>query len=237
MTFKPSIVVSSLLLCLLAAGPSVPGCDRESSGPPPAIPHASGTGSDGAAPAPAAETPQADSAADRLEPAPSESAERLVDASVPTPVAPAEKPAPWLPLADAAPGEWAEYETLEGHRLRYEVTRVTSYEVLTRVTFRESGRTWGEPAIREDDPQVDLLAGEAERRQAHRRVAEETLDGAAGRSWQATLHEAHWSDDDLPYVRRTWVHPQVPYMGTLRMELHGDGRLEARLTLVDYGPR
>ena len=44
-------------------------------------------------------------------------------------------------------------------------------------------------------------------------------------------------DEEIRYVRRTWVNTQVPYSGIIRMDLHGDGKIEARLVLVDSGPR
>ena len=51
----------------------------------------------------------------------------------------------------------------------------------------------------------------------------------------AICYEDRWVDEDIAYVRRTWVNPQVPVFGTIRMELYGDGVLEARLELVDAG--
>jgi hypothetical protein len=102
--------------------------------------------------------------------------------------------------------------------------------------LRESGRTVGEPATREDDPKADPLARQAERREAIRSARTEEVE-AAGRQWQATLYEDRWTDEEIQYVRRTWVSPRAPYHGILRMELYGDGQLEAKLTLTDYGPR
>jgi hypothetical protein len=152
-----------------------------------------------------------------------------------TPEAAAYVPA-WLPLADATPGEWVEYETFDGWTLKYEVLKVSTLAVTARVTVRQAGRTWGEPAIREDDPTLDPLAREAQKRQAVRQAEAVTIQ-AAGRSWEATLYQDRWTDEDVRYVRRTWVSSEVPYLGTLRMELHGDDQLEARLVLRDYGPR
>lgn len=142
----------------------------------------------------------------------------------------------WLPLADATVGEWAEYETLDGRILRYDVLDVSPLAVTTRLILREDGRVVGEPAIRKDHPTEDRLAHEAQRRQAVRSMESVTVR-VAGRRWEAILYEDRWTDEDVQYVRRTWVHPQVPYLGMLRMELHGDHQLEARLVLRDYGPR
>jgi len=97
-------------------------------------------------------------------------------------------------------------------------------------------RATGRPAKREDDPQEDPLARQAQRRQAVRSAKTDWCE-AAGRQWQATLYEDRWTDEEIQYVRRTWVSPRVPYHGILRMELYGDGQLEARLMLIDYGPR
>ena len=59
----------------------------------------------------------------------------------------------------------------------------------------------------------------------------------AGRSWGAVLYEDRWTDEGVSYVRRTWVHPEVPVSGTLRLELYGDNVLEARLELAAFGFR
>lgn len=159
---------------------------------------------------------------------------------------PVEKPAPvfqeaqvvpdWRPLLDAAAGEWVEYDTLDDRRIRYDVLKSAPSGVVIRITIRQAGRTWGEPALREDDPTWDPIGAEAQRRKATRSIAGEAVQ-AAGRKWEATVYEDRWVDEEIRYVRRTWVNPQVPYTGIIRMELHGDGKLEARLVLVDYGGR
>lgn len=173
------------------------------------------------------------------QPIPSAPAERAaVEGDEPAPPAPevdAERSA-WLPLADATAGEWAEYETLDGRILRYDVLDTSPLAVKTRLVLRESGRAVGEPATREDDPAEDRLAREARRRQAVRSMHSATVR-VAGRQWEATLYEDRWTDEDVQYIRRTWVYPQVPYLGVLRMELHGDDQLEARLILRNYGRR
>jgi len=229
------LALNGLSLCSFFV--AVYGCERESA--PDARPDAT------TLPAPVAgETlsPVSSSAVDEpLEPEPSvpsvqaDSVDTSARTSTPRSPAAADVPA-WRPLADAAPGEWAEYETLAGQRLKYEILEVTGISVSTRITVRQAGRTMGEPAKREDDPQEDPLARQAQRRQAVRSAKTDWCE-AAGRQWQATLYEDRWTDEEIQYVRRTWVSPRVPYHGILRMELYGDGQLEARLMLIDYGPR
>ncbi|MBI4582234.1 MAG: hypothetical protein HY718_21240 [Planctomycetes bacterium] len=143
-------------------------------------------------------------------------------------------PPAWLPLQDAVAGEWAEYETHEGVRLRYEVLRISGLGVATQVTTRRGGRLLGQPAKRLDDPTVDLLAAEANRHGASR-TAEPAVVEAAGRRGSGLLFEDRWTDEEVPYVRRTWVSREVPFLGVVRMELYGGGELEARLALVGQG--
>lgn len=138
----------------------------------------------------------------------------------------------WQPLLDAVAGEWAEYTTLEDRQLRYEVVRAAPSGVVTRVSVREAGRSLGEPAVREDDPDWDPLRSQAETRGAVRRCVAESID-AAGRGWAATLYEDRWVDEEVRCLRKTWVSPQVPFTGVIRMELYGDDRLESRLVLAD----
>jgi hypothetical protein len=59
--------------------------------------------------------------------------------------------------------------------------------------------------------------------------------GAAGRNWSALLYEDRWTDEEVQYVRRTWVSTEAPLFGILRMQLRGDGELEARLELKAFG--
>ena len=49
------------------------------------------------------------------------------------------------------------------------------------------------------------------------------------------LYEDRWTDEQIHYVRRTWVSRDAPVFGVIRMELHGDGVLEARLKLIAMG--
>lgn len=220
------------MAAVLMAGPAA--CDKYSA-------QKGDEGDATSAPAPT-ETPE-----HQPERLPSEQSEGVEAADAPTAQAPAPVSATglpresdaaprWRPLLDARVGEWAVYDTLEGRRLRYEAVHVAPSGVATRVSVTEGGRAWGAPATREDDPDSDPITDEAQRRQASRTTARESLR-VAGRTWDAILYEDRWEDEQIRYVRRTWVHPQVPCFGTLRMELRGDGDLEARLELVDYGPR
>ena len=146
----------------------------------------------------------------------------------------AELDAPWQPLLRAKPGDWVEYQSLENLRLRYEVQKVTSSQVTTQVTVHQAGRDWGTPAFREDPIQIDFLEQTAMRNKAERTRTSATIE-AASRHWECWLYEDRWSDEEVSYIRRSWVSSQVPYSGLIRMELHGDDQLEARLELVAYG--
>jgi len=141
---------------------------------------------------------------------------------------------PFRPLLDAGKGEWARYIGLDASVLHYQVEEVTSVGVRTRVTVEVGGERLGLPAIREDPPDFDPAA--PQRGLAHVVWrAGRTRITAAGRQWEATLYEDRWLDEDIRYVRRTWVSPQVPVFGFIRMELYGDDQLEARLELSAMG--
>jgi len=142
--------------------------------------------------------------------------------------------APWQPLLRAKPGDWVEYQSRENLRLRYEVQKVTPSHVTTRVTVHQAGRDWGTPAFREDPIQIDFLEQTAMRNKAERTRTSATIE-AASRHWECWLYEDRWTDEEVSYIRRSWVSSQVPYSGLVRMELQGDGQLEARLELVAYG--
>lgn len=138
------------------------------------------------------------------------------------------------PLLDAVVGEQAVYISLDQSELRYEVTRVTAGFVTTRVTIRQNGRPIGQSASREDLRDFDPLARQARAHNVQRSITRAKLT-LAGRSWDALLYEDRWTDEDIRYVRRTWVSKDAPVFGLLRMELQGDNQLEARLELISFG--
>jgi hypothetical protein len=78
------------------------------------------------------------------------------------------------------------------------------------------------------------VARDAERKNAARACRPEPIE-AAGRRWAAIVYEDRWTDEEIAYVRRTWVSPEVPYLGVIRMELTGNGQVEARLVLREFG--
>ena len=45
-----------------------------------------------------------------------------------------------------------------------------------------------------------------------------------------------WTDEGVSYIRRTWVSSSVPVFGTIRMELTGGEKMEAKLELVSLKP-
>lgn len=143
-------------------------------------------------------------------------------------------PAAFQPLADARPGEWAEYRTLEHGRLRYEVVEVGAARVRTRVHLTKGGQPLGEPAIREDRPEYDPVLHRDAYHQPEITCESQKLD-LAGRSWDARRCESRWVDEEIHYLRKTWLSAEAPVYGLLRMDLYGDERLEASLELSAFG--
>ncbi len=140
----------------------------------------------------------------------------------------------FLPLADAAAGEWAEYTALSGRRLRYDIIRAGTETVSTQVTIEAEGSLLGLAAVREDRRDADPLAGPGAKRSCVRFATPARIE-AAGRTWEAILYEDRWTDEEVGYVRRTWVSQEAPVFGLLRMELDGDGEREAELVLAACG--
>ncbi len=138
------------------------------------------------------------------------------------------------PLADAIKGEWALYAALDEQTLRYRITRVSTLDVDIRVTVERAGRPVGFPATRTDPRRFDPMDLWPDHPGRERSVKESTAR-AAGRDWTALLVEDRWTDEDVRYVRRTWIAPEVPVFGLIRMELFGDDVLEARLILEEHG--
>ena len=138
------------------------------------------------------------------------------------------------PLADAQVGEWVHLAGMDSRELRYEIVRVGAATVTTRVTVLQNGKPLGLPANREDMRNWDPLASVARGDKAVRSVSKDTIE-VAGRQWDAMVYEDRWTEEKVSYTRRTWIHPESPVFGTLRMELFGDSVLEAKLELTGYG--
>lgn len=215
------------------------GCDRGQPGSRPAPP----------ASTPAAQAPPSETAPAKAPPDGSAEVETALAQVPPAAVTPGEAvpnstptstgptdpvDLPFRPLAEATTGEWAVYATADGRKLRYDVARVTGAAVTTRVTVYDQGKPLGLPALREDPRDYDLPAVQPAVKPVERRTARETID-VAGRSWNATLYETRWTDEGVAYVRRLWVSEEAPVFGLVRMELTGDGTVEARLELTAFG--
>jgi hypothetical protein len=140
----------------------------------------------------------------------------------------------FLPLGDAAVGEWAEYTSLVGWTIRHQVVEAQPGRVVVEVEVSGPEGRIGLPSRRTESRDSDPLADQAQRVDARRQLSRSRVD-AAGTSWDALLYEDRWTDEEIAYVRRTWVSPAVPVFGTLRMELYGDGELEARIELTAAG--
>jgi len=138
------------------------------------------------------------------------------------------------PLADAEVGEWVRLRAMESREIRYEVVRAGAATVTTRVAIFENGKPLGLPSMREDMRNWDPLAASARSTKAVRSANRATIE-TAGRSWDALLYEDRWTEEGVSYVRRTWVHPEAPVLGTLRMELKGGTAVESRLELIAFG--
>jgi len=141
---------------------------------------------------------------------------------------------PFLPLAHAVQGQWVEYAACDSRTLRYEIVKTGASTVTTRVIVHHHGKPLGQPALRQDPRQLDPLARAATAVGAARRQTRTTIE-AAGRRWPVILNEDRWIDEQVRYLRRTWVSDQVPLFGTVRMELYGDDTLEAQFELVALG--
>lgn len=140
------------------------------------------------------------------------------------------------PLDDAEVGEWAHLAALGSRELRYEVVRVGAAAVVTQVLVLQEGKPLGLPTEREDMRNWDPLESAARGVKATRSLSRGQLE-TAGYSWDCLIYEDRWTEEGVAYVRRTWVHPEAPVLGMLRMELLGDNTLEARLELKAFGRR
>ena len=238
MSAREGLWVGAIAWGLMSAGvPGMSGCSRRE--PPAATQPASTWPADTTSSQPAGMerlvSPPASGRAERALASESSTAPAAVPESIAAtqPLMATEVP-PFEPLADARVGEWVRLVGLNGRELRYEVVQAEAATVATRVTVHENGKLLGLPTTREDMRAWDPLAALARSTQAAR-TATRSVVQLAGRSWNAVLYEDRWTDEGVSYVRRTWVHPEVPVLGTLRLELYGDNALEARLELAAFG--
>jgi len=161
----------------------------------------------------------------------------IVAASLPAPGLLSSQPAyvpAFRPLTDAVAGEWAVYAAMDSHQIRYDISKAGGAVVHTQVRVFRDGKPLGEPALRDDQRDWDPLAAQPGARQARRTMTRRTIE-AAGRRWDAMCYEDCWIDEGIHYVRKTWVSPQVPVFGTIRVELYGDAVLEAQMELTRFG--
>lgn len=147
---------------------------------------------------------------------------------------PVEAEPSFQPLLDAVVGEWAVYSGLESRELRYRVLKATPSGVTIRVSVHQDGKPLGLSTTREEPTKHDPVQRPTGFRDVERRISRTSLR-TAGRLWDARLYEDRWTDEEIRYSRRTWVSPEAPVFGILRMELRGDSRLEAQLELESFG--
>jgi hypothetical protein len=150
------------------------------------------------------------------------------------PAEPSAGVADFLPLKDATAGQWCRYDALDGRRVEYRIVAVEHSIVRIQTTVIEQGKPVGLPAVREERRDLDPIARQADRVDAARSETSESIR-AAGRTWRTSLYEDRWMDEKIGYVRRTWVSPDAPVFGIVRMELRGDDQMEARLELTAAG--
>ncbi len=215
---------------LMIAGLCACGCDDSSdrqAAPTPPVEHV-------APPSPVADPePPSPAAAGPAKPADPNRAETTPASTPASAATQPENTDLFQPLADAKVGEWAVYEALHSQTLQYRITEVGMTRVKTEVRATLDGRLLGMPAEREDLRTADPLAWETPAE--GRRQTSRTTIRAAGRDWDAVLYEDQWTDEEVKYVRRTWVSPTAPVFGIIRMELIGDDAVEARLELTEAG--
>lgn len=209
-------------------------CDRQESSPRPAtvVNH---TAVQNSAPASEGSPTPADDSVLRMPP-PSVRPQLIMPPEIPLeePKATAAVPA-FMPFSDAVVGEFAIYRDKDGQMLRYEITKADADVVTTTVTLTDAaGRRLGQPAEGEDRRDRDTLAGEAARHSAQRTTRREKID-AAGRTFSVLMYEDRWTDEQVPYTRRSWVSTEAPVSGLIRMELYGGDQLEAKLELLKFG--
>lgn len=144
-----------------------------------------------------------------------------------------DRPPAFEPLRDAVGGERTRYAALDDRILEYEIVKVAVTRITTRVVVYAEGKPLGLPATRDDAPDHDPVARHARRAGARTSVRRETIE-CAGRTWDTLLYEDRWRDEDIDYVRRTWVCEDVPVFGIVRMDLLGNHELETQLTLIDH---
>lgn len=233
MTLLPVAALRTAVLCCALA---MSGCERTDSAAEQPTPTASGTASVQPETIPqespryqtAAESPPA---ADDPPPIPTTTEPAAVQALAEEGNVPA-----FEPLADAEVGEWVHLAAMGLRELRYEIVRVGAAAVVTQVLVLQDGKPLGLPTEREDMRNWDPLESAARGVKATRSLSRGQLE-TAGYSWDCLIYEDRWTEEGVAYVRRTWVHPEAPVLGMLRMELLGDNVLEARLELKAFGRR
>ena len=146
-------------------------------------------------------------------------------------MAPSDQVPPFQSLQQATVGQRVQYACLREQTIQYAITEAT--ETFVTVETRVYDHQWlvGLPSLRKEPRSLDPL----ERQASHHRCTrhgEPALVQAAGRQFRAMLYEDTWSDEAVQYTRRTWVSPEVPIYGIVRMELLGDGQIEARMELL-----
>ena len=154
----------------------------------------------------------------------------------PEAVSPPNSLSPCRPETELRPGDWAMLAAQEGRQLRYEIVEVAPDAITTRVEVFLEGRPQGRATLRRDPCASDLIPPPTSNASAERQVTKADCE-AAGRRWRCFRYEDRWTDEDVTYVRYTWVSDEAPLFGIVRMELHGDDTREAELELIDWGPK
>ena len=110
-------------------------------------------------------------------------------------------------------------------------------EVVIEVRVVADGQLVGLRAERREPASLDWPLAEARRRKAGVAQRLERIY-AAGRSWDCRLTQARWGSGQEAYEQRTWVSPDAPVYGIVRMEVVRLGGSDpvSCLELLEPGP-
>lgn len=138
------------------------------------------------------------------------------------------------PLADARIGEWAEYGTSDGHRLRVGVTAIEGDRVVIRVEVYDGvGRPLGLPTRLRVAADDDRSVPPAPLKAAVSRAAD-TLP-LAGHRLSAVKTTSRYRLAGHQIQRTVWTSDRVAVWGVVRQEERIDGQPSGHVELLRWG--
>ena len=224
----------------IAALPFILGACRSETPPPASAPAAPGARNVAATPDTPlyGPSPKPEAAATPTPTAPSPTAapaDAQPGSTRPAPASASSLP-PFHPLADAAVGEWSRFRARDDLTEDLRIVRVDDRVVGVEVRMWRQGLSIGQPAVRGERRDEDPFVTHAKRTRSAVAVTEADVE-AAGATWPCRVITETWTDEDVAYVRRSWVCERAPDYGLVRMEQTADGEPVASLELIDWGPR